>query len=175
MRSGPSSFRRYGLRSNGFLIFFFIPIIVTSFLVLQPLGQFIPSTTRRSPTTLPASASSHITGNEPSQHAIRASGAVHRRAEAVGSVCSSEGQWNCMTSSWQRCAAGRWSEVVNCAKGTVCAPAGLTDDFHVQHDGSVDGGGGRKTGGSGGQSKGPKGSTSLPLLGVVLLLWAFYV
>ncbi|KAK3379198.1 hypothetical protein B0T24DRAFT_610963 [Lasiosphaeria ovina] len=43
----------------------------------------------------------------------------------------SEGQWNCMTSSWQRCAAGRWSVVMQCADGTHCTPAGLTYDFRV--------------------------------------------
>jgi hypothetical protein len=55
-----------------------------------------------------------------------------RAAQAVRSACSgSEGQWNCMTNSWQRCASGQWSVVMNCAAGTICQPAGLTYDFHV--------------------------------------------
>ncbi|OAA81764.1 hypothetical protein LEL_01309 [Akanthomyces lecanii RCEF 1005] len=66
---------------------------------------------------------------------------LQSRQQSVGSACSDEGQWNCMTSSWQRCAAGRWSVTMPCAKGTTCYPAGLTHDFRIQHDGSVNGGG----------------------------------
>lgn len=56
-----------------------------------------------------------------------------RSQQAPGSACAgSEGQWNCMTTSWQRCAAGEWSAVMQCAAGTECAPAGLTYDFTVQ-------------------------------------------
>ncbi|KAK6866053.1 hypothetical protein PG995_002581 [Apiospora arundinis] len=50
-----------------------------------------------------------------------------------GSSCSEEGQWNCMGSSWQRCAAGRWTKVVECAPGTRCTPNGLTDDMNVEN------------------------------------------
>lgn len=40
---------------------------------------------------------------------------------AVGSSCStSEGEWNCMTTSFQRCASGQWSVVMNTADGTIC-------------------------------------------------------
>lgn len=46
-----------------------------------------------------------------------------------------------MTNSWQRCASGKWSVVINCAKGTICIPAGYTKEFRTQHDGSVNGGG----------------------------------
>lgn len=170
MRSGTPSFRRRGLRSNSFLLF----LIVASLLIAQPFAQFI-TTTRPAPATLPGQKPDSSTQRKTSQRVAAMPGSVHRRAEAVGSACSSEGQWNCMTRSWQRCAAGRWSEVVNCAKGTVCAPAGLTNDFRVQHDGSVDGSGrAGGSGGSGGLSTGPRGSTSVPLLGVVVLLWAFY-
>ncbi|KAI1660024.1 hypothetical protein F4813DRAFT_350710 [Daldinia decipiens] len=50
-----------------------------------------------------------------------------------GSSCEgSEGQWNCLTNQWQRCAAGQWSVVMDCAAGTICTPAGLTNDFFVQ-------------------------------------------
>ncbi|OAQ99988.1 hypothetical protein LLEC1_01837 [Akanthomyces lecanii] len=67
---------------------------------------------------------------------------LQARQQSAGSACSDEGQWNCMTSSWQRCASGRWSVTMPCAKGTTCYPAGLTHDFRIQHDGSVNNGGG---------------------------------
>ncbi|KAH8886922.1 hypothetical protein GQ53DRAFT_329455 [Thozetella sp. PMI_491] len=58
-----------------------------------------------------------------------------RAAMTAGSSCSgSEGQWNCLTNSWQRCAAGQWSVVMQCAAGTHCTPSGLTNDFTVQAD-----------------------------------------
>ncbi|KAM3478409.1 hypothetical protein MY5147_002188 [Beauveria neobassiana] len=60
-----------------------------------------------------------------------------RQQQSAGSSCSDEGQWNCMTSSWQRCAAGRWSVVMQCARGTTCRPAGLAREMRIQHDGSV--------------------------------------
>jgi hypothetical protein len=50
-----------------------------------------------------------------------------------GSACTdSEGEWNCMTNWWQRCASAKWSVVMACADGTACTPAGLTYDFKVQ-------------------------------------------
>ncbi|KAI1117886.1 hypothetical protein F5Y14DRAFT_402317 [Nemania sp. NC0429] len=50
----------------------------------------------------------------------------------AGSSCDgSEGLWNCMTSSFQRCASGQWSEVRQCAPSTRCSPIGLTYDFRV--------------------------------------------
>lgn len=32
---------------------------------------------------------------------------------------------------------------MNCAAGTICTPSGLTVEFRVQHDETVDGSGGR--------------------------------
>ncbi|CAJ2501567.1 Uu.00g044200.m01.CDS01 [Anthostomella pinea] len=62
---------------------------------------------------------------------------ITRRQNSAGSSCEgSEGQWNCMTNTWQRCAAGQWSVVMDCAQGTVCAPSGLSYDFHVEFDNS---------------------------------------
>lgn len=62
---------------------------------------------------------------------------LDKRAMSAGSDCGgSEGQWNCMTNSWQRCAAGRWSEEIHCAAGTVCRPSGQTYEFHVEFSGS---------------------------------------
>lgn len=68
-----------------------------------------------------------------------------RQQQSAGSSCSDEGQWNCMTSSWQRCAAGRWSVVMQCARGTTCRPAGLAREMRIQHDGSVSSNGGPPT------------------------------
>lgn len=57
-----------------------------------------------------------------------------RRNETVGSSCDSEGQWNCMTDSWQRCASGEWSKVVDCADGTRCEPSGQSMEFRIRFD-----------------------------------------
>ncbi|KAI0102214.1 hypothetical protein GGR51DRAFT_298580 [Nemania sp. FL0031] len=60
---------------------------------------------------------------------------LSRRDEmSIGSSCAgSEGQWNCMTSSFQRCGSGLWSQVEQCALGTKCTPSGLTYEFHVDY------------------------------------------
>lgn len=48
----------------------------------------------------------------------------------VGSPCYGlEGEWNCMTTTFQRCASGQWSVVMGTAYGTVCEPVGFTYDF----------------------------------------------
>lgn len=60
---------------------------------------------------------------------------------------------------------------MDCAEGTVCTPSGLTDDFRVEHDGSVNGGG--NGAGDGGLSRGPRGSVSLYSLVAVFALWTF--
>ncbi|KAJ2901542.1 hypothetical protein MKZ38_001675 [Zalerion maritima] len=59
--------------------------------------------------------------------------------QEAGSSCSEEGQWNCMTNSWQRCAAAVWSVTMPCADGTTCSPSGLTYDFAVNGDDDVSG------------------------------------
>jgi hypothetical protein len=53
------------------------------------------------------------------------------RSMTAGSSCSDEGQWYCMTSSFQRCASGQWSTVMQCAAGTQCSPSGQSYEFHV--------------------------------------------
>ncbi|CAG9938339.1 unnamed protein product [Clonostachys rosea f. rosea IK726] len=65
--------------------------------------------------------------------------AERRRAEAEGADCSPEGQWNCMPRTWQRCADGKWTQVMNLSDGTICTPAGLTEEITIEHDGSVNG------------------------------------
>lgn len=48
----------------------------------------------------------------------------------VGSPCHGlEGEWNCMTTTFQRCASGQWSVVLSTAYGTVCEPEGFTYGF----------------------------------------------
>ncbi|KAL1879853.1 hypothetical protein Daus18300_001692 [Diaporthe australafricana] len=54
----------------------------------------------------------------------------HENEVQVGSSCYGlEGEWNCMTTTFQRCASGQWSVVMDTAYGTVCEPAGFTYDF----------------------------------------------
>ncbi|KAM3498717.1 hypothetical protein MY10362_007981 [Beauveria mimosiformis] len=92
-----------------------------------------------------------------------------RQQQSAGSSCSDEGQWNCMTSSWQRCAAGRWSVVMQCARGTTCRPAGLAREMSIQHDGSVSSNGGPPTT----TSRGARSSwvSSMGMLGWWVLGW----
>ncbi|XXG94484.1 hypothetical protein Hte_000741 [Hypoxylon texense] len=72
--------------------------------------------------------------------------ALEKRQMSEGSSCEgSEGQWNCLTDQWQRCAAGRWSVVMDCAEGTICSPSGLTYDFAVQFANGAAGGPGPAT------------------------------
>ncbi|TQV98477.1 hypothetical protein V2A60_007785 [Cordyceps javanica] len=90
-------------------------------------------------------SSTSTTEQEHSSRRRRSRPRLQARQQQAGSSCSDEGQWNCMTGSWQRCAAGRWSVTVPCAKGTTCYPAGLTRDLRIQHDGSVNKNGGPPT------------------------------
>ena len=61
---------------------------------------------------------------------------------------------------------------MDCAMGTVCTPSGLTDDFRIEHDGSVNGrGGGGTSGGTQGVSRGPRGSVNLLLLSSLGVAW----
>jgi hypothetical protein len=44
-------------------------------------------------------------------------------AQQVGSPCTNEGEWNCVGgTSFQRCASGSWSSVMQLAGGTSCTP-----------------------------------------------------
>ncbi|KAI1345012.1 hypothetical protein F5Y15DRAFT_14440 [Xylariaceae sp. FL0016] len=85
-----------------------------------------------------ASSSSDLQPGHPS---------LARREMSAGSSCSgSEGQWNCMTNSFQRCAAGVWSVTQDCADGTVCTPSGLNYEFHVDFSSSYASGGASTSG-----------------------------
>ncbi|EHK49951.1 uncharacterized protein TrAtP1_007818 [Trichoderma atroviride] len=55
-------------------------------------------------------------------------------AQPIGQMCSPEGQWNCMTTSFQRCASGSWSIAFPCAAGTICQPFGLTDYITIEYE-----------------------------------------
>lgn len=60
---------------------------------------------------------------------------VGANTTAPGTACTAEGEWNCLTTCWQRCASGRWSDTMALAPGTVCMPAGLSYDMQVVGDG----------------------------------------
>lgn len=94
----------------------------------------------------------------------------------IGDVCSPEGQWNCMTTSWQRCASGMWSAVVPCATGTICQPFGLTDHITIEYEATASEGHAEDAGpSSDDRNRGRKKSRGLrnsPSL-VLLLLAAF--
>ena len=71
-------------------------------------------------------------GSSPTSSPTFSSHLIMSRATDAGQGCSgSEGMWNCMTTSFQRCAAGRWSDIMQCAAGTQCSPAGTGYDFNV--------------------------------------------
>ncbi|KAL1901692.1 hypothetical protein Cpir12675_000383 [Ceratocystis pirilliformis] len=53
------------------------------------------------------------------------------QAQLEGARCSPEGLWNCMTTSFQRCTNGAWSEPVAMAPGTECYPTGVAVDFQI--------------------------------------------
>ncbi|OTA69365.1 hypothetical protein K449DRAFT_384296 [Hypoxylon sp. EC38] len=65
---------------------------------------------------------------------------IEKRQMTAGTSCDSEGQWNCLTNQWQRCASGQWSAVMDCAAGTICTPSGLTNDFFVSFANGAAGG-----------------------------------
>ncbi|KAL2758906.1 hypothetical protein ACRALDRAFT_2058149 [Sodiomyces alcalophilus JCM 7366] len=70
------------------------------------------------------------------EHRLEQSTHLTRRHHAEGAPCpDEEGQWNCLTTGWQRCAAGHWSPVMDMAEGSACEPSGLTYDIQVLHDG----------------------------------------
>lgn len=71
-----------------------------------------------------------------------------RRSEQAGMPCWNEGQWNCMTHSFQRCASGLWSVEQAMSAGTKCSPAGYTDMIAIEYDYSNGGQGGWESSGA---------------------------
>jgi hypothetical protein len=84
-----------------------------------------------SPTVLASPTSTNM--SMPPQDGTR----FMRRDMTAGSSCSEEGQWYCMGTSWQRCAAGQWSVTMQCAEGTQCTPSGLSYDFAVEESDGI--------------------------------------
>ncbi|KAI1073880.1 hypothetical protein F5B20DRAFT_565747 [Whalleya microplaca] len=78
-------------------------------------------------TTITTTTNSDISDNFPPSNQT-----ITKREMSVGSSCDgSEGQWNCITNTFQRCASGQWSVVMDCADGTICEPAGLTYEYQI--------------------------------------------
>ncbi|KAG9249535.1 uncharacterized protein F5Z01DRAFT_678594 [Emericellopsis atlantica] len=100
-----------------------------------------------------------------------ASPLLQKRDQDPGTACSPEGQWSCHPDTFQRCASGQWSVVMDLAEGTKCSPDGLSDEMSIEHDGSVNGQGGQDTNAGTPQSSGArcKGAIGLALavLGMV--------
>lgn len=55
-----------------------------------------------------------------------------------GSSCTAEGQWNCLTTCWQRCASSVWSQPMALSSGTSCAPVGLTYSLQIVNSNGLD-------------------------------------
>ncbi|RGP66514.1 extracellular protein [Fusarium longipes] len=99
-----------------------------------------------------------------------------QRDEEEGSGCSTEGQWHCMTNSFQRCAGGHWSMKMAMAEGTKCVPAGYTDDFNfrIEREGNDDDGENQRDenrNNNGGSSLGTRNSNSVITVAVASSLW----
>ena len=111
----------------------------------------------------------------PAQPSTPASDTLARRAEAEGTECSPEGQWNCMPDTWQRCASGVWSVEMDLAEGTKCTPEGLTEEFSIEHDGTVNGGNGGGNDGGDSFSGGPRGAAAAYVALTITIAWVPWV
>ncbi|KAK7712955.1 hypothetical protein SLS64_001437 [Diaporthe eres] len=104
-----------------------ISLIILVYAIAVVASSGLPSAiTATSPNSPPASLldQSGTNNTNAAPHVIR------QNEMEVGSSChGAEGEWNCMATTFQRCAAGQWSAVLNTAYGTVCEPEGLTYDF----------------------------------------------
>jgi hypothetical protein len=83
-----------------------------------PVGGGVFATV--APTAPAASTKAPIAVPSPAPAAPTSPAPVTSGSTTPGSQCSPEGQWNCMGTSFQRCAAGTWSVVQQMAAGTVC-------------------------------------------------------
>ncbi|KAL5596524.1 hypothetical protein BROUX41_006749 [Berkeleyomyces rouxiae] len=69
----------------------------------------------------PASAVPTYASAAPSSDSDSGSGSGSSDLQPVGSACSNEGEWNCINGkSFQRCASGQWSVIMNMANGNTC-------------------------------------------------------
>jgi uncharacterized membrane protein YgcG len=161
-------------RRQTFVILLLVELMVCNTLARQDMAEWrraaVTLGRRSDNTSTPAETDTPAVPSEGSGPALAAQYHIHQ-TQSAGSACSgSEGQWNCMTDSWQRCAAGQWSVVMQCSLGTICTPAGLTNDFHVEYapgyggtpGGSSSGGSSTGGGGSGSRRGGLLGSCRFP-------------
>ncbi|KAI1802762.1 hypothetical protein F4811DRAFT_380665 [Daldinia bambusicola] len=114
------------------------PRPILAMLLIHILFMCIPFISA-TPTISPSQLSSALDFSDSAEITLSQSrhgnSTIERKQMSEGSSCDdSEGQWNCLTDRWQRCAAGKWSAVVDCAPGTICTPSGLTDDLSVQFE-----------------------------------------
>ncbi|OTB05772.1 hypothetical protein M426DRAFT_72629 [Hypoxylon sp. CI-4A] len=106
-------------------------------------GVFItqsPSSAAAAPTTTAAavaSSSSEVASApaasataSPSTGSGSSSGSGSGSGSSLSGACSSEGTFNCMGSSYQQCASGTWSTVMQMAAGTTCT-AGQSTQLNV--------------------------------------------
>ncbi|ROT41305.1 hypothetical protein SODALDRAFT_331028 [Sodiomyces alkalinus F11] len=144
---------------------FFLPLSLATQTPNHPglLGRSYASTLPASSPATPAASSlpTSLPTSSELENAPERNRQLARRQQAEGAPCpDEEGRWNCMTTRWQRCAAGHWSPVMDMSEGTVCEPSGLTYDFRILHEGDA---GGAATSdaapsGAGASGGGPRGS-----------------
>lgn len=84
-----------------------------------PVQTTLQSITKPSTTVVVSAPAPIATGTSPDNGTGNGSAAG---AYAVGAACTSEGAWNCIAgSSFQRCASGTWSTVMQLSAGTSCS------------------------------------------------------
>ncbi|KAK3948597.1 hypothetical protein QBC32DRAFT_364921 [Pseudoneurospora amorphoporcata] len=88
-----------------------------------PVQTTLQSITKPSTTVVVSAPAPIATGTTPGNGTGNGSGSGSTvGAYAVGAACTSEGAWNCVGgSSFQRCASGTWSAVMQMAAGTSCS------------------------------------------------------
>ncbi|KAI1098215.1 hypothetical protein F4804DRAFT_133249 [Jackrogersella minutella] len=118
-------------------------LLLTTLLILLPSTFASPLLSSTSTSSSLSLSNSNITSPSATSENSAMNGEImiEKRQMSSGSSCDgSEGQWNCLTNQWQRCASGQWSVVMDCAVGTMCTPSGLTYDFAVQFANGAAGG-----------------------------------
>ena len=105
--------------------------------------QFSPNQPRTTPTRWPFITIEALSISASITHTLQivpASPPTDIKAQVHGAPCSSEGQWLCSGSSYQRCACGQWSVLMPLAQGTSCALYGIGGDTSVNGGGGSSGG-----------------------------------
>ncbi|KAI0136096.1 hypothetical protein F4776DRAFT_121660 [Hypoxylon sp. NC0597] len=124
--------------------------VLTDSFLLALLLVLLPCILASPTSPFPPASTSDVTGQPGANNGanMNETAAIEKRQMSVGTSCDSEGQWNCLTNQWQRCASGQWSAVMDCAAGTICTPSGLTNDFFVSFANGAAGGPAPATSGS---------------------------